>query len=250
MQELTKALCEARKAFASVVKDKHAQAFKGGGVYKYADLSAVLDATVEPLAKHGLVLVQPTEIRDGHTFLQTILLHTSGQSLKSEIELHGYASGMTPQQWGSAHTYARRYQALSVLGIAPEDDDAQEASKAPPRPQPARSPQAEVDATLAKQEPKSDMLKPIVIRDLDGLQIGFWTMLREALTAWDTRFKRLSEDEQQDFLAINEEALRLFVSELAKRDPAKAGAWLEEMRGNLALAQQVNKVRPHLEAAE
>lgn len=40
-------------------------------------------------------------------------------------------AGGTPQQTGSAITYARRYSALAALGLATEDDDGQSATVPP-----------------------------------------------------------------------------------------------------------------------
>lgn len=210
MQELVKALAAARLEFASVVKAKAAQAFKGGGGYKYADLAGVLDAVSEPLAKHGLVIVQPTEVVDGQTFLVTRLMHTSGDELVSRIGLHDFANGMKPQEWGSAHTYARRYQSLSILGIAPEDDDAAEAMKATPQPRitdreraatyerakrvEQSSPQREVEETLAQTETaeKPDMFKTVTLRGRNGSSLKT-NYLNEAVTYYFTE-KRASSD--------------------------------------------------------
>ena len=60
-------------------------------------------------------------------FLETTLLHTSGQWIKSEYPL---LQG-TAQQTGSSLTYARRYSLSSIAGIAAdEDDDGTSATKA------------------------------------------------------------------------------------------------------------------------
>jgi hypothetical protein len=40
---------------------------------------------------------------------------------------------LDPQGFGSALTYCRRYSLLAAMGLAPEDDDGQAASKAAPK---------------------------------------------------------------------------------------------------------------------
>ena len=51
---------------------------------------------------------------DGNVVVETVILHTSGESLAfGKLSM---PRGQTPQQTGSAITYARRYSLLSTLG--------------------------------------------------------------------------------------------------------------------------------------
>jgi hypothetical protein len=59
-------------------------------------------------------------------FLTTTLRHTSGQWISSEYPL---PMGATPQQLGSALTYARRYSLSSIACIAADEDDDAEATR-------------------------------------------------------------------------------------------------------------------------
>jgi hypothetical protein len=94
---------------------------------KYADLAAVIDAVRKPMAENGLGFTQTMYATDTALFLETTLRHTSGQWISSEYPL---PMGATPQQLGSALTYARRYSLSSIACIAAdEDDDAEEANK-------------------------------------------------------------------------------------------------------------------------
>jgi hypothetical protein len=99
---------------------------------KYADL-ADITAIVNPiLAKNGLSVVQ---VPVGMETLITMLLHSSGQFIKSISELHCLDSvirrgkdgndvrGVTPQAYGSALTYQRRYALSAILSLCIDDDD-------------------------------------------------------------------------------------------------------------------------------
>ncbi len=96
----------------------------------YADLGAVLDTLRPIFAKHRLSLIQmPGKIDGDKISLTTVLLHESGQSISSEMQLP-IGKG-TAQAAGSALTYARRYSASAIAGIAQVDDDGNAASERP-----------------------------------------------------------------------------------------------------------------------
>lgn len=98
---------------------------------RYADLAAIRDAVTPALTAHGIAVVQTFDASgDGHAFVLTRLLHTSGQWIESLCPIP-LAADM--QKMGSAITYARRYSLSAICGIAAdEDDDANEASPDPP----------------------------------------------------------------------------------------------------------------------
>lgn len=96
---------------------------------QYADLGNVLEACMKPFNDNGFALSQPSG-RDEHgDFVMTILHHITGESYTTKVYL--VLDKQTMQGLGSAITYARRYGALQMAGIAPEDDDANEASTQP-----------------------------------------------------------------------------------------------------------------------
>lgn len=89
---------------------------------KYADLGAVMDACKAPLNEHGFAIIQPLITDDaGRHYVETVLLHTSGDKLSCRIPLIIGKNDM--QGLGSAMTYARRYGLMTMAGISPEDDD-------------------------------------------------------------------------------------------------------------------------------
>jgi len=108
---------------------------KSGGSYafKYATLDDVLTATIPVLSNHGLAVVQPLNFTDhGDAVLETIVLHaTTDQRLTSRFPLN--LVGLDPQDTGSLITYMRRYTFVSMLGLAPDDDDDAQSAAASPQ---------------------------------------------------------------------------------------------------------------------
>lgn len=94
---------------------------------KYAGLDACIEAVIDALHANGIALMQRNIPCESGVAVETILLHTSGETISGGI-LHVPASKQDAQGYGSALTYARRYSILTLCGIAPEDDDGHAAS--------------------------------------------------------------------------------------------------------------------------
>ena len=131
---LAAALAKAQGAIEGATKGKVNPHFKS----RYADLSSVVEACKAALSANGLAVVQSVSSEgDNKVTITTMLLHTSGEWMRSALTL---AAGKSdPQGIGSAITYGRRYGLAAMVGVAPvEDDDANEASSdAPIAPMPA-----------------------------------------------------------------------------------------------------------------
>ena len=96
----------------------------------YADLTSVWSACRKVLTDNDLSIIQRFFDNDrGELVLETILLHTSGESISSELKLMGPIRDW--HSMGSAITYARRYSICALVGIAPdgEDDDGNSAQR-------------------------------------------------------------------------------------------------------------------------
>ena len=127
-KSIYQALVAAQKNFESAAKTSNNPHFRS----KYAALDVCVDAVKEALNNEGIYLLQKThECHDG-VIVETIFLHESGEQVSGGI-LHVPASKHDAQGYGSALTYARRYGLLAACGIAPEDDDGNAATKAPPQ---------------------------------------------------------------------------------------------------------------------
>jgi len=95
---------------------------------KYADLNAIRDATLSILNKHGLGIIQCPTLVDGQFGLGTWIISESGEKIADSF--YPIKEG-TPQEVGSAITYARRYSWSSMCGICADvDDDGNVAQKA------------------------------------------------------------------------------------------------------------------------
>lgn len=121
INKLAEALSKAQAEIKAAQQDGMNPHFKS----RYATLESCMDAIREPFAKHGLSITQPTEILEGQLVLRTILLHTSGQQISGVYPI--IVDRQTPQAYGSAMTYARRYALCAITGLTSGDDDGEAA---------------------------------------------------------------------------------------------------------------------------
>lgn len=154
------AFVQAKREFGPALKDKTNPAFRS----KYADLGACIDAVEDALLKNGLAVYQETFEDPTGVTVETVFLHESGESMRCG-KLHVPAAKQDPQGFGSALTYCRRYSLMTACGIAPEDDDGNQASK--PRQEPARQRTGVAQDVLAT----SPALPKEVTDYLDGLSV-------------------------------------------------------------------------------
>lgn len=88
--------------------------------YSYADLADIWDAIRHPLKDNELSVTQLFSMQDNKGYITTILMHSSGEWLKSILELDAHEK---IQELGSEITYLRRYGISSILGIATDEDE-------------------------------------------------------------------------------------------------------------------------------
>lgn len=125
IDELGAALSKAQGILEAAKKDSNNPFFKS----KYADLASVWESCRAALSSNGLSIVQSPEESDSGIAVVTMMLHSSGQWIRSRYTMP--VSKVDAQAVGSAITYARRYALSSIVGIAPEDDDGNGASNKP-----------------------------------------------------------------------------------------------------------------------
>jgi len=112
------ALAAAQSEIGGAKKDSENPHFRS----KYADLASVWDAWQKVGPKHGFSVIQTGSLQDGQWVLTTTLMHESGHQVFGHVPLLNSKGDM--QGLGSALTYARRYGLAAMVGICPEDDDA------------------------------------------------------------------------------------------------------------------------------
>ena len=114
-------------AFAKLQADLPAVARKGKGhnEKKYARFEDVIEAIRVPLAQHGFSLSFRTKHEGQIVRITGILGHEDGHQEETDLPLPADTSGSknAVQAWGSSISYGKRYVALTLLGIATEDDD-------------------------------------------------------------------------------------------------------------------------------
>lgn len=158
IKNLAAAYVQAQAEIGAAIKGNTNPHFKS----KYADLGAVMDAVKPTLAKYGLGFVQEVTEREGGVYVETVILHKSGESYRTG-KLPMPAPKQDPHGYGSAITYAKRYSLQAAFGVPSEDDDGNKA--------------AEGKAAEFKRFP------PPVESALEGVELDAATMTRMAKVA-------------------------------------------------------------------
>lgn len=122
LDKLIPALIKAQGELQHAAKASSNPHFKS----KYADLATVLDTCKPVLQANGLAITHQRMSTMDAEHLVTTLWHSSGQYLSSTSRL--MPTKQDPQGFGSAMTYARRYDLSALIGLASDDDDGNAAS--------------------------------------------------------------------------------------------------------------------------
>lgn len=120
--KIAAALVKAQAAMGNAVKDSKNPFFNSS----YADLNAVREACLPALNANGVSVLQPTVHVEGKPFVETVLLHESGEFISSLTEVI-CAKANDPQAHGSGVSYARRYGLQSMVNLGSADDDGESA---------------------------------------------------------------------------------------------------------------------------
>ncbi len=121
--KIAPALAKAQAEMSNAKKDAVNPFFKKN----YADLNAIREAVIPSLNSNGISALQPTCVVDGVDYVETVLLHTSGEYISSLTRIVCDKPN-DAQRHGSGLSYARRYALQSICNIGAEDDDANKAT--------------------------------------------------------------------------------------------------------------------------
>jgi hypothetical protein len=121
MSELPSKLATALAKAQAEIKPVAKSGFNPHFRKPYSTLTDVWDAVREPLTKNGISILQMTSVNANGIVLNTLVLHSSGESVQGELPVAPV--GTAPQPLGSAISYARRYALLSAVGGSVDDDD-------------------------------------------------------------------------------------------------------------------------------
>ena len=122
LDKLASALCKAQSEMKGAEKKSTNPFFNSG----YADLHTVIEASIPFLNKYGIAVIQGNDGKPGEFYVTTMLLHESGQWIKSKLRMP--VEKGTAQSIGSSITYGRRYGLSAIAGISQYDDDGNLAS--------------------------------------------------------------------------------------------------------------------------
>lgn len=183
-KELFGALAKAQAKLKAVPFDSKNPHFNN----EFASLTAIQEATRGPLAEQGLSIIQLMQTRGADMWLITMLCHSSGQAVRSEIKLVTGRNDM--QSIGSATTYAKRYAWQALCGVSGDQDDDGNAAVGNPgnaqqtRPQQNSKPEGRpANQTTVKEKPQNVKGKPPVNQapasDVDRKKIFSILELRE-----------------------------------------------------------------------
>tara|TARA_Y100000114_G_C11753250_1_gene325525 strand:+ start:1367 stop:2140 length:774 start_codon:yes stop_codon:yes gene_type:complete len=120
------ALIEAQK------EAKHAAATGRNPMYKdskFVPLEVLIDYVHPIFNKHGIWIQQHSHVMDEGICVETIFWHESGASMSSG-KVFVRAEKQTPQGFGSAMTYCRRYSLSLATGVGGDKDDDGNAAEA------------------------------------------------------------------------------------------------------------------------
>lgn len=165
-KELLQAISDAQLEIQPPKKDSKSEMFGG---YKYASLGEVINQIHGVARGKGLVITQSADVTaEGQVTLHTVVAHVdTGQQLSTVCLLP--IEKQTAQGVGSAITYMRRYQLMSIFMLAAEDDDGAAASVSPRRSTPGRPKVAESEepsGALGKSDSAAGLTAEYVIREL------------------------------------------------------------------------------------
>lgn len=121
--KIAPALLAAQKKIGPAVKTGKNPFFHSN----YSTLGDVMEACKEILNEHGIVVLQPVGVGNSGSYVETVLLHESGEYISDRMML-AVKSPNDPQALGSAISYARRYSLQSMCFIPSSDDDAESAT--------------------------------------------------------------------------------------------------------------------------
>jgi hypothetical protein len=224
---------------------------------KYADMAAVLAATSQGLTDNGLMLMQQPDLTPtgkGDMELITRLFHESGEwfamhyPVSISVPKDARSDYVKPHDLGSALTYARRYSALAILGLAPVDDDGNAASgtqKAARQERPARDTEPTPEQVEKAGQYETQIREAATPHDLSGIgaHLANSTSLlpkqKAALRAlWSDRMKTLKDAEKptpkpagREKLAERGGTLPLDTSRRRKAEAAARAAHPDGLKG-------------------
>jgi hypothetical protein len=174
LKELFAALAKAQSEMEVAGRKSENPYFKT----KYADLSEIVRASRACLSRNGLSVIQQIlPNNDGQSILHTILAHSSGEWISSQMRIIPPKSDV--QTLGSYITFLKRYSYAALIGVvSSEEDDDGEVAVATDRELFAKGP-------AETYKPKNEPYDTVSRDQLDELQyelVNYPDIAEEVLT--------------------------------------------------------------------
>lgn len=151
IDQVSAALTKAQSEMGNASKGSANPFFKS----KYADLNSIREACMPALTNHKLSVLQPMVVVEGKNYIETVIVHESGQFIGGLTEVI-FSKANDAQNFGAGTTYARRFGLQSLLCIGAEDDDGESAI--------GRSKQTYTKPTNSNQAEKADAAKELPVK--------------------------------------------------------------------------------------
>lgn len=213
---LFKAIAAAQGEFTTVEKNAKNPHFNS----KFAPLDSIIEMIRPILPKHGLSVVQFTDLPEsgGGVIIETVITHESGQFISGRLYMPTVKQD--PQGYGSAITYGRRYALGAALGIVSDEDVDGNQAETPAR------------AARAQQQPAAPAnLDPKDAEHIDRIKKALHTLYAadkkaaldkvEELTSFVPRGKTEAERVKgvRDFTKLTGQRLSILTHSLEKLVP-------------------------------
>jgi hypothetical protein len=215
--DLAASLAKAQSEMGAVHKDQDNPYFRS----KFAGLSTVWEAVKPALTKNGLSIVQMPGSDERGYFVQTQLLHSSGQWIRSTTYMK--PAKEDPQGIGSLISYARRYALQAMVMACPDDDDGEAAMgrTASQKPAEAPKPAAKAETPKAKATKATEPAKETEEKSKfngEGHQQLFQKLMEAGVTQDDfmaaLRHAGTIPAQATDFFLMKEATAQKFLGEL------------------------------------
>ena len=216
-KEIYAAIIKAQTQVKAAVKDTANPFFKS----KYANLETVQAAVRDALIANDLAVVQGgSGVVNGQVFVETTLIHTSGQHVTQHLGCVPKDTG--PQAVGSAVTYLRRYGLAAILNVPVADDDG-EAGEA----RPTSGIIKERSAPVTQQENKA---VEMVQKTFKGSEVTNVITDDHRKVAAEVKRLKWPVPQQHEFLRNRYGADKKKISDLSAEQTLDALKWLTDIK--------------------
>ncbi|PSO23668.1 ERF family protein [Bradyrhizobium sp. MOS002] len=210
--------------------------------FRYASLASGLDIVRKALGRHEIAILQTTrsDTTTQKIQLTTVLAHSSGEWVSSELPVCNVSDIEAPHRLGAALTYARRYALFAMVGMAGEDEPEAPEDEATGKPNrisllPSRK------ARPSNGSSRNPLLEPAMSAQLRDQLLDEITTLGEgedAIVAWAenalVRKSRLLEQDAERVEAAYSEKVSRTTADWVAAGTARA---LEPDQGGATLLQ-------------